>query len=96
MPQSIEKLIIDNYIIRGSLPDYGFILRSGHATSHVIPVVQGRPSHRHMLRVDIAGSSVTNFLQSIVQLSHPTVKLNYQISNHLKGNTLSSTNSLPC
>jgi actin-related protein len=62
------------------------VFRSGFNTSHLIPIFQGKCSHKQIMRIDVGGNTSTSYLQQILQLSHPNIKMTYPLANQIKGN----------
>eukprot|EP01127_Copromyxa_protea_P020696 TRINITY_DN6941_c0_g1_i1.p1 TRINITY_DN6941_c0_g1~~TRINITY_DN6941_c0_g1_i1.p1 ORF type:complete len:700 (-),score=145.79 TRINITY_DN6941_c0_g1_i1:31-2130(-) len=60
------------------------IFRSGFNSSHVIPLLRGKTQHKDIMRIDVGGSTSTSYLQQILQLSQPNIRLTNPLVNHIK------------
>lgn len=49
----------------------GLILSFGYHTTHVIPVLAGRPVHSRARRLNLGGAQMTNYLHRLLQLKYP-------------------------
>jgi actin-related protein 5 len=60
------------------------ILRSGFTKTHALVVSDGKFDPSHTMRLDLGGNNSTDFLQKVLNLSYPNLKVSYPLSNFLK------------
>jgi actin-related protein 5 len=60
------------------------ILRSGFSKTHALVVLDGKFDPSHTMRIDLGGNNSTDFLQKVLNLSYPNLKVSYPLSNFLK------------
>ncbi|XP_076343556.1 actin-related protein 5 isoform X2 [Tachypleus tridentatus] len=67
----IDCLFSFHYNNKGDQGQNGLVISSGYNTTHILPVLDGKPVPKEVRRINIGGSHMTSYLHRLLQLKYP-------------------------